>query len=218
MRVVNSFARFCFLDWLSKKYPNEVLESLSPDVLSESLKKFYQELKTKSQTDHYSASVHLSIRAAIDRYLNTLPEFSSISIMIQDQQFKIANKSLISKLKQLKAQGFAKVQHHPSIYPEDIQKCYEMKVFSDKTPISLLRLNWFNISLHFCPSGRENLRTLTPDSFVIKKDANDSEYVEMSISEKTKDQQGGIRDKAHESDPKMFSSGVRAGSLSLQSF
>ena len=196
----------CFLDWLSKKYPNEVLESLSPEVLSERLKKFYQELK-KSPTEHYSASAHLSIRAAIDRYLNTLPEFSGISI-IRDQQFKIANKSLSAKLKQLKAQGFAKVQHHPSISPEDIKKCYETKVFSGETPIGLLRVNWFNISLHFCRRGRENLRTLTPDSFVIKKDANDSEYVEMSVSEKTKNHQGGLGDKADESDPKMFSSGM----------
>ncbi|CAH3047028.1 unnamed protein product [Porites lobata] len=120
--------------------------------------------------------------------ISVLKEFSGISIA-RDPLFKIANKSLSAKLKQLKAQGFAKVQHHPSISPEDIQKCYETKVFSDETPISLLRVNWFNISFHFCRRGRENLRSLTPDSFVIKKDANGGEYVEMSISEKTKNHQ-----------------------------
>ncbi|CAH3188745.1 unnamed protein product, partial [Porites lobata] len=151
--------------------------SVLKEVLSERLKKFYQELR-KSPTEHYSASAHLSIRAAIDRHLNTLPEFSGISI-VRDPLFKIANKSLSAKLKQLKAQGFAKVQHHPSISPEDIQKCYETKVFSDETPISLLR-----------------------------KDANGGEYVEMSISEKTKNHQGGLGDKADESDPKMFSTGM----------
>ena len=153
------------------------MESLSPEVLSQRLKKFYQELR-KSPTEHYSASAHLSIRAAIDRYLmNTLPEFSGISI-IRDPLFKIANKSLSAKLKQLKAQGFAKVHHHSSISFEDVQKCYETKVFGDETPIlSLLRVNWFNISLHFYRRGRENLRSLTPDSFVIKKDASNGGYV-----------------------------------------
>ena len=141
-----------------------------------------------------------------ERPLNLLG-FSGISI-IRDPLFKIANKSLSAKLKQLKAQGFAKVQHHPSISPEDIQKCYEMKVVSNDTPISLLRVNWFNISLHFCRRGRENLRSLTPDSFVIKKGANDGEYVEMSISEKKKNHQGGLGDKADESDPKMFTTGM----------
>ena len=182
------------------------MQSLSPEVLSERLKKFYQKVR-KSPTEHYSASARLSIRAAIDRYLNTLLGFSGISI-IRDPLFKIANKSLSAKLKQLKAQGFAKVQHHPSISPEDIQKSYEMKVVSNDTPISLLRVNWFNISLHFCRRGRENLRSLTPDSFVIKKDANDGEYVEMSISGKKKNHQGGLGDKADESDPKMFTTGM----------
>ena len=54
----------------------------------------------------------------------------------------------------------------------------------------------------------ENLRSLTPDSYVIKKEANGGEYVEMSISEKTKNHQGGLGDKADESDPKMFSTGM----------
>ena len=180
------------------------MESLSPEVLSERLKKFYRELK-KSPTEHYSASAHLSIRVAIDRYLNTLPEFSGISI-VRDPLFKIAYKSLSAKLKQLKAQGFAKVQLHPSISPEDIQKCYETKVLSDETPRRLLR--GIKISLHFCRRERENLRSLTRDSFVIKKDANDGKYVEMSVSEKTKNHQGGLGDKAEESDPKMFSTGM----------
>lgn len=143
--IIIFFSFVCLLDWLSQKYPNEVLESLSPEVLSERVGKLYKALRN---TENYSASAHLSIRAAIDRYLNTLLRFSSISI-IGDQQFKIANKSLSAKLKQLKAHGFAKVQNRPSISSEDIQKCYETKVFSDETLISLVRANWFNISLHF---------------------------------------------------------------------
>ena len=84
LRVANSFADFkqnhrCkyFFFCLSfrpviQKMPNWGF--VSPEVLSERLKKFYQELR-KLPTEHYSASAHLSIRAAIDRYLNTLPEF-----------------------------------------------------------------------------------------------------------------------------------------------
>ena len=54
---------------------------------------------------------------------------------------------------------------------------------------------------------KENLRSLTPDSFVIKKDANDGEYEEMTTSEKTKNHQGGLGDKGDKSDPKIFSTG-----------
>jgi hypothetical protein len=121
-------------DWLSKKFPEETLKSLSSDILCERLIKFYQELK-KTPTQHYSPSVHLSICAALDRHLSALPEFNSISI-IRDHK-KAANKSLNAKLKLIKAQGQAKV-HHPSISAEDIKKCYETKVFGDESPLSLL--------------------------------------------------------------------------------
>jgi hypothetical protein len=193
-------------DWLSKKFPEEALESLSSEILCERLIKFYQELK-KTPTQHYSPSAHLSIRAALERHLSALPEFNSISI-IRDHKFKAANKSLNAKLKLIKAQGQGKVHHHPSISAEDIKKCYETKVFGDESPLSLLRVNWFNISLHFCRRGRENQRSLTKESFEIKTDANGNEYVAMVVSESTKNHQGGLGDKAiDEGDPKMFSNG-----------
>ena len=112
-------------DWLSKKYPEESLESLSSDILCERLIKFYQGLK-KSPTQHYSPSAHLSICAAFDRHLwivrvqqhfnHPRPEVPS------------CNKSLNAKLKLIKAQGQGKVRHHPSISAEDIKKCCETKV------------------------------------------------------------------------------------------
>jgi len=43
---------------------------------------------------------------------------------------------------------------------------------------------------------------------VIKKDANDGEYVEISISEKTKNHHASLGDKAKESVPKMSSTGM----------
>lgn len=189
-----------FKDWLFERFPQEALESLSIYLLSVRLTKFYQEVK-KSLTEHYSYSAHLSIRAALDRYLNSLPQFSSISIT-RDQLFKPANKSLNVKLKMLKAEGLSDVHHHPSISAEDVKKCYEMKVFGDETPLSLLRVNWFNISLYFCSRGRDNQRSLTKDSFEIKTDLNGDEYVTMTTSESAKNNRDGLADQGA---PKMFS-------------
>lgn len=82
------------------------------------------------------------------------------------------------------------------------------KVFDDETPLSLLRVNWFNITLFFCRRGRKNQRNLTPESFETRKDPNGVEYVAPTASERTKDHQGGLSDKADEGDPKMFSTGT----------
>ena len=68
--------------------------------------------------------------------------------------------------------------------------------FHRRNPEKSVRVNWFNISLQFCRrAGKENLLTLIPGCFVIKKDANDSEDVEISISEKTKHHQSSLGDK-----------------------
>ena len=97
--------------------------------------------------------------------------------------------------------GSNKVKHHSTIPPEDIQKCYESGIFGDNSRLSLLRVNWFNIYLYFCPGGGENQRKLTKNSFIFKTDANDVEYVEMAEQEKTKNHPGCLSDKADEADP-----------------
>ena len=91
--------------------------------------------------------------------------------------------------------------------PRIYKNATESGVFADDSPISLLRVNWFNINLYFCRRGRENQRRLTKNSFIFKKDASEVEYVEMAEEEKTKNHPSGLSDKADEADPKMFSTG-----------
>ena len=182
------------------------MENLSAEILAERLSKFYRELKQDEGKD-YSRSAHVAIRAGINRYLTSETVGKTFSI-ITDPIFKTANNSLNAKLKKkIKKSGTSKVKHHASIQPENIQKCYESGVFAGDSPISLLRVNWFNINLYFCRRGRENQRRLTKNSFVFKKDASEVEYVEMAEQEKTKNHPGGLSDKADEADPKFFSTG-----------
>lgn len=192
-------------EWLHKRYKEEILENLEKEIIAERLKKFYQELKANQDKD-YSRSAHLCIRAAINRHLTSEQVGKTFSI-ITDPVFKVANISLSAKLKRIKEKGKCKVQHHSSIQPEDIKKCYDSGIFDESTPTSLLRVNWFNISLFFCRRGRENQRNLKKTSFVMQKDANNNEYIEMTEEEKTKNHPGGLGDKADEGDPKMFSNG-----------
>ena len=187
------------------RYPLKVVESLGKEILAERLTKFYQELK-QDDGKEYSRSAHVAIRAGINRYLTSETVGKTFSI-ISDPIFKIANNSLNAKLKKIKECGTSKDKHHSSIPTEDIQKCYDSGIFGDDSPISLLRVNWFNISLYFCRRGRENQRKLTKNSFIFKTDANNVEYVEMAEQEKTKNHPGGLSDKADEADPKMFCTG-----------
>jgi hypothetical protein len=53
--------------------------------------------------------------------------------------------------------------------------------FWRRLPLSLLRVNWFNINLYFCRRGRENRRKLSKNSFIFKTDANNVEYHDFSV-------------------------------------
>ena len=44
--------------------------------------------------------------------------------------------------------------------------------------------------LFLCRRGRENLRNLTKSSFVVKRDANGTEYIEKVLDELTKNHRG----------------------------
>ena len=166
-----------------------MVESLGKEVIAERLTKFYQDLKHDDGKE-FSRSAHIAIRAGINRYLTSETVGKTFSI-ISDPVFKTANRSLNAKLKKIKEGGMSKVKHHSSIPPEDIQKCYVSGIFGDDSPISLLRVTWFNISLYFCRRGRENQRKLTKNSFIFKADANHVEYVEMAEQEKTKNHPDG---------------------------
>ena len=148
-------------------------------MLAERLTKFYQELK-QDDGKEYSRSAHVAIRAGINRYLTSETVGKTFSI-ISDPIFKTANKSLNAKLKKIKECGSSKVKHHSSIPSEDIQKCYESGIFGDDSPLSLLRVNWFNINLYFCRRGRENQRKLTKNSFIFKTDVNDVSKIILAV-------------------------------------
>ncbi|KAJ4923079.1 hypothetical protein JOQ06_027815, partial [Pogonophryne albipinna] len=45
---------------------------------------------------------------------------------------------------------------------------------------------WFDTQLHFGRRGKEGLRKLTPQSFVVKRDSAGTKYVTMAFNEETK--------------------------------
>ena len=80
-----------------------------------------------------------------------------------------------------------------AICSEDFPKIYE--VFSD-TPQGLQYRVFFEVGIHFGRRGREGLRELKKDSFVLKRNSEGREYVEMAVNEFEKTKQGkNVREK-----------------------
>ena len=160
--------------------------------LDQHLRQFYAEARNKDG-GNYGRATLLSLRNGIERYLNTPPNNRGISL-VKDPQFVLSNQMLNAKIKQLKKDGMQNTTHKPAIELEDLEKLKNSEILSLTQPLSLLRNEWFHISLFWCRRGFEGQRSLKKSSFVFSEDAKGDHFVSMAHDEATKKHQGGVSD------------------------
>ena len=83
----------------------------------------------------------------------------------------------------LKQQGPAKVEHKPPICEEDLKKLYESTAFGLNAPEKLQNKVFFEVVLHFCRRGRQNLHQLKKTDFSLNTDSTGARYVCKSTDE-----------------------------------
>ena len=79
----------------------------------------------------------------------------------------------------MKKKGFAAVEHKPVICQEDLVKLYDVTnvALNPNTPTGLLNKTWFDVMMYLCRRGRENLREMTRDTFLVQVDGSGRRYV-----------------------------------------
>lgn len=95
-------------------------------------------------------------------------------------------------MRQLREDGEDKVIHHEAI-PEEILKQMRDKL-NLNNPTQLQQRVFLEVEMHFARRGREGLRSLRKDSFAIRKDENEREFIEMTHLEIEKTKQGVHKD------------------------
>ena len=100
------------------------------EEINNCLSKFYLSARRKDGS-YYKKTSLLSIRAALDRYLN-LPSFNKKVSICDTVQFNEANKALNSYLKHLSSSGqIAGTVHKNSLTTETVQKLFEAGQLSE---------------------------------------------------------------------------------------
>ena len=156
------------------------VEAISKDRLDDILSKFYVEVRKVDGTLYKKTSFY-AIRFAIQRKFK-ITRGNDFDI-IEGQEFAKCNEVFYAQCVVLKKKGLADIKHHPAISEEDIKKLYESDVFDLKRPMSLQRKVFFDIMLHFCRRGGENLRALSIHDFAVKVTGDGKEYVEKITDE-----------------------------------
>ena len=161
-----------FQDYLNEKglkFPEESQE------LAVTLQKFYSEVRKKDGSQYTKSSL-CALRFGLNRYYKA---HHNIEI-IKNRVFDEANKAYEVQCANLKTIGLDKPEHRPPISDADIKKLYECGLFNTNSPSTLQNKVFFEIILYLCRRGRQNLRQLKKDDFVIKLNAQGQKYVVKS--------------------------------------
>ena len=171
-----------FREYLSAKNRPEDFENFEKDELGNVLSRFYVEAR-RSDGNHYKTSSLNGVRAGLNRHLKQNYYLGSRTIdIIRDKDFVAANMAFRAAIVELKKIGKGDVQHHQAIDENDIAKLYRSGVFDQNSPTGLQLKVWFELMLYICRRGRENLRELKKDHFVVATDSdvtiNYNNYIE----------------------------------------
>lgn len=177
--------------WLIEKGKDDKFESISVEELNGILREFYGTVRNHDGNT-YSISSYKSIRAGLNRHLKMPPHSQQICLM-QDKEFSSANSVFLGVLKILRNQGKDETNHHPPINADDLRKIRTSGVLGLHTPLALVNKVWFDLQLHFAKRGREILRDLPPDAFVIKRDPNGRRYAVQKYTGKRRSREDPLK-------------------------
>ncbi|CAB4026334.1 Integrator complex subunit 9-like [Paramuricea clavata] len=158
-----------FQDYLNEK---ELKFPEKSEELAVILPKFYSEVRKKDGSKYTKNSL-CALRFGLNRHFKALLHID----IIKDKAFDRANKAYEAECVNLKSIGLDKPGHKPPISDADIKRLYECGLFDTDSPNTLQNKVFFEIMLYFCRRGRQNLRQLKKDDFVIKINPQGQKYV-----------------------------------------
>lgn len=163
-------------EWLIWNHLDPDFETLPASKLNKYLERFYKEVRSKDGKP-YTRSTIVGIRASINRYMNSLPESCRISIL-KHMAFNSSN--VLLEIMNMEDKKRPKVTIKRIIASDDLTKLMRSSVMEANMPSSLVKKVWIDLCLHFGMKGKEAIRTLTKDSFILEVDENGHKYYRLN--------------------------------------
>ena len=156
-----------FTDYLvEKNLPS--IDQISTESLPEIMKDFYTNAKKIDGGDYKVQSLKC-LRAGINRYMKAERGID----IIDNENFVSANQMFRGVNKQKRIQGKGSTKTTPVISDEDLREIYSYfrhDIMNKPDPRKIQQCLIFFIIYYFCRRGRENLYTMTVDTFKVDID------------------------------------------------
>ena len=125
------------------------------------------------------------LRFSLQRYFIELRDID----IIADATFREANIVFDNVLRKTKEEGLGDTEHYAEIEPEDLIKLYSS--FDTKKAVGLQEKVWFDVMYQLIRRGRENIRSMTKNTFKVGTDASGKRYIYQDFGEADKNHGAG---------------------------
>ena len=181
-----------FSSYLREREREEIdLKTCNKNELDIILKDFYASAR-KTDGSMYKMTTFRSLRAGIQRKIKETRHDLDI---ITGYEFSGSRRVYEAQCTEMKKLGLGKIDHKTPIPKADCDKMYSCGVLSDTNPTNLQYKFFFELFLHFCRRGRENLSKLMKTDFKVHTGENGVEEVVVDKDELTKNH--GPNDAVH---------------------
>lgn len=171
----------CLNDYLTEKQLGTV-DSIDTEEMPAILSDFYVELRKTDRKGEYKMSTLKCIRAAVNRYYKDKREID----IINDRRFIKCNEMFKGVTRKAKREGRGETNSRPPIEEEDMHKLSEYfaaNLSGPPHPQKLQEMVLFYIIYYMSRRGRQNLRTMTKETFAVTTDAAGREYIYQAVGE-----------------------------------
>ena len=163
-----------FRDYLAHRFVLLKPEDLDHDELNRNLCRFLMQLKRRDGSDYEPVAVRNMV-GSIARYL--LEKKYDANIM-EHQDFRDMREVLKRKLKELKELGLGnQPRTAASLTEEELGSLWSSNVFNTSTPLGLLRVLFFYLSVNFGMRSGQEHRDLKMGDVQLRQDHNGREFL-----------------------------------------
>ena len=150
----------------------EAVEAMTNGELDTFPGPFYAGLR-KADGNLYTKKTMHAIKYRLHRHFKTLKDIN----ITDSAQFPQSHEAYKAFMVKLKNQGKGAVRHKKAISKEDMAKIFESDVMDISTPTGLQNKVFMDIMIYFANRGRENLRDMKADDYILETNEQNLRYI-----------------------------------------
>ncbi len=148
------------------------VEALPGDELDVFLSRFFAGLRKADGSLYTKKSMH-GIKYGLHRHFKAVKDVD----ITKSDIFRRSHEAYKAMMVKLKKEGKGSVRHKDPVSKEDMAKIFGSESVDITTPLGLQNKVFLDIMIYFANRGRENLREMKVDDFVIQTDEQNLRYI-----------------------------------------